>query len=129
MKKAIFKYLLFLLVFVLNGFNQAQADVISLDESSLYTNYCHANQVISGNPLNISYASTDGVLDLKVTEIEIEESEESISKKVVQDKGFNVFYLTAERLFKISNKSLISAGLFCNTLFSKRHILFQVFRI
>ncbi len=130
MKKAFFKYLLFLLVFVLNGYNQLYANVSGQDDHSLlFIKHHYDNQVSANHQLNFTHATSDESLDLKVTEIEIEESEKALSKKIGQDNAFTVFYLASEHQYNINNKSLIPNGLFCYTLFSKRHILFQVFRI
>ncbi|MCH4553239.1 hypothetical protein [Aestuariibaculum lutulentum] len=130
MKKAFFKYLLFLLVFVLNGYNQLYANVIEQDNHCLpCIKHNHSNQVSADHQLNFTHATSDESLDLKVTEIEIEESEKALSKKIGQDNAFTVFHLASEHYYNINNKSLIPNGLFCYTLFSKRHILFQVFRI
>lgn len=129
MKKAFFKYLLFLLVFVFNGYNQLYANVIEQNECLPCIKHHHDYQISANNQLNFTQTSSDESLDLKVTEIEIEESEKALSKKIGQDNAFTVFYLASEHHYNINNKSLIPNGLFCYTLFSKRHILFQVFRI
>ncbi|GAA4297345.1 hypothetical protein [Aestuariibaculum suncheonense] len=129
MKKAFFKYLLFLLVFVLNGYNQVYANVGEQDDCMPCIKPNHSSQISADNQLNFTHTTSNESLDLKVTEIEIEESEKALSKKIGQDNAFIEFYLASEHHYNINNKSLIPNGLFCYTLFSKRHILFQIFRI
>lgn len=129
MKKAFFKYFLFLLVFVLSAYTKLQANEISQDNCLPCLEQASIHKSPVSQKLNISYPVSEDWFDLKVTEIEIEESEKVISKKKERKNPFVGVPSVLEHHFNINNKSLIPEVFFCCTLFIKRYILFQVFRI
>jgi len=133
MKKALFKYFLFLGFLCFSGL--VSANTISTNNVSRISNLKKNVKVFENHTdaikqnFEISIASFEHILEIKTTEIEVEESFNYQSKKIGQSNASISFAIAMSLPFHIYQKNLVLTKPFNFLIPNKRYITFQVFRI
>lgn len=133
MKKTLFKYLLILGVLCCSSF--VSANTASLNNVLKFSNFQIDNGIEDENPdllqqdYNNSYASIESILEIRIVEVEIEESFHCLSKKASQNSAVNSFSLALLLPFHIHKKEPLIIRSYIGYIPNKQYITYQVFRI
>tara|TARA_R110002049_G_scaffold309051_3_gene516221 strand:- start:5540 stop:5938 length:399 start_codon:yes stop_codon:yes gene_type:complete len=132
MKKPFFTFFISLFAIFLSGYGQLYAPVNS---QSTYFSLATPSNVAVGEfavaeqSQHVDPLTTKATTEIKVAEIDVEESEHACSEKLAYNSSFILYYLALLCLLNIFKTSLITNRLFLCVVPSKRYILFQVFRL
>ncbi|MFG6686650.1 hypothetical protein ACGK9U_08720 [Mariniflexile sp. HNIBRBA6329] len=133
MKKVLYKHFLFLIFLCCSGLVSART--ISISHVSKFSYLKNHVQVLESNTdtvqqdLEIYTASIERLLEIKITEVEIEESLNFHSKKTIPNTAAIPFSIALLQPFHIYKKDRSITGSFNFYIPNKRYITYQVFRI
>ncbi|MBP0903008.1 hypothetical protein ACFSKN_13625 [Mariniflexile gromovii] len=133
MKKVLSKHFLFLVFLCFSGLVSART--ISISNVSQFSYLKKYVQVLESNAdtvkqdLEIATTSIERLLEIKITEVEIEESLNFHSKKTAPNTAVIPFSIALQQPFHIYKKDKSNTESFNFYIPNKRYITYQVFRI